>query len=95
MNSIFDLIFNASDFVKDQIAINELTVEINKMTFNNMMKVQEMLVERYGKLKTDMMKKSLEEAIKNGFKELLKVEEQLNQSKKDLKETKKQTRKIL
>lgn len=65
------------------------------MTFNNIMKIQEMLVDQYGKLKTDMMKKSLEEAIKNGFKELLKVEEQLNQSKKDLKEAKKQAKKIL
>lgn len=95
MNSIFDLIFNASDFVEDQIIINETTVEINKMAFNMMMKVQEMLVDQYGRLKTDMSKKALKEGIDNGFIQLLKVEEQLKQSKKDLKEAKKQARKIL
>ncbi|MCI9245576.1 MAG: hypothetical protein HFJ30_00240 [Clostridia bacterium] len=95
MNSIFDLIFNASDFVEDQLIINELTVEINKMSFNMIMKVQEMLIDQYGKLKTDMYKKALKEGIDNGFIQLLKVEEQLKQAKKDLKETKKQARKIL
>ena len=95
MNSIFDFIFNASDFIEDQIIIQELTVEINKTVFDTMMKTQEMLVDRYGELNTDMSKKALEEAVKNGFKQLLEAEEQLNQSKKDLKRIKKQAKQIL
>jgi len=95
MNSIFDIIFNASDFVEDQVIINEMLVEINKNFFNTMMKVQENMVEKYGNLKVDVYKKILKKEIDDGFIRLLEAEEQLKQAKKDLKESKKQARKIL
>ena len=95
MNHLLDVIFNAEDWIEDNIKVGELGIELLENTKNVMIKNQEKVVNLYTELKTENSKQLLKKQIDETYLQLLNIDKELENAKKNLKYCKDMKNKLL
>ena len=90
-----DILLNAEDYIQDTNTIGEAIVKIIEDTFDLMNKNQSCLLDKYMKLKTDIVKKQMEKLIYDGFLQMQETEQQLKEVKEELKHSQELGQKML
>ncbi len=95
MNPLFDAIFNAEDWIEESIKVGELGIEILEDTKNVFIKNQEKIATLYMKLKTENTKQILNKQMNEAYLQLLDIDKEIENAKKNLKYCKDMKDKLL
>ena len=96
MNPLFfDAIFNAKDLIEESIEMGELGIEILEDTKNLFIKNQEKIATLYEKLKTKNTKLLLSKQMNEAYLQLLNIDKEIENAKKNLKYCKNMKDKLL
>ena len=85
MNPLFDAIFNTEDWIEESIKVGELGIEILEDTKNVFIKNQEKIATLYMKLKTENIKQILNKQMNEAYLQLLDIDKEIENAKKNLK----------
>ena len=95
MNPLFDAIFNTEDWIEESIKVDELGIEILEDTKNVFIKNQEKIATLYMKLKTENTKQILNKQMNEAYLQLLDIDKEIENAKKNLKYCKDMKDKLL
>lgn len=95
MNPLFDAIFNTEDWIEENIKVGELGIEILEDIKNVFIKNQEKIATLYTELKTENTKQLLSNQMNESYLQLLDIDEEIEDAKKNLKYCKDMKDKLL
>ena len=95
MNPLFDAIFNTEDWMEESIKAGELGIEILEDIKNVFIKNQEKIATLYMELKTENAKQLLNKQMNEAYLELLNIDKEIENAKKNLKYCKDMKDKLL
>ncbi len=95
MNPLFDAIFNTEDWIEENIKVGELSIEILEDIKNVFIKNQEKIATLYTELKTENTKQLLSNQMNESYLQLLDIDEEIEDAKKNLKYCKDMKDKLL
>ena len=95
MNPLFDAIFNTEDWIEENIKVGELSIEILEDIKNVFIKNQEKIATLYTELKTENTKQLRSNQMNESYLQLLDIDEEIEDAKKNLKYCKDMKDKLL
>lgn len=85
MNPLFDAIFNTEDWIEENIKVSELVIELLENTKNAFIKNQEKVATLYKELKIEHTKQLLNKQMNETYLQLLNIDKEIEDAKKNLK----------